>query len=97
VPVNPNNKVFIHANKRTHRIMIDVFRSPGKWGVMSISKMNKWDHNETKKVINKLVSKGLVLVSNPSRKLYLTDRGKMVLYETNVRSSSQKSLRNPEG
>ena len=69
--------------------MIDVSCRPGKWGVMSLSKNHKWDHNETKKVINKLIAKGLLLVSNPSKKLYLTDRGRMVLYETNCRSNTQ--------
>lgn len=85
MPQNPNNKVFIHAHKRTHKVMVDVFNKPGKWGVMSISKKHSWDHNDAKKVINKLVLKGLIVVARTSKKLYLTDKGKEVLDETNWR------------
>ena len=88
VPINPNNKVFIHTGKKTHVILQMVWCNPGRWGIMTVARIMEWDHNDTKKVVNKLVRKGLILISNPSRKLYPTENGRFVLSETNLRSST---------
>ena len=55
---------------------------------MTVARIMDWDHNDTKKVVNKLVRKGLILISNPSRKLYPTENDRFVLSETNLRSST---------
>ena len=88
MPTNPNNKIFIHAGKRTHIVLMLVCSNPGYWGVMSISKRNRWDHNDLKKIVNKLIKKGLLFKAIPSKKLYATQLGMEVLEETNSRSNA---------
>ena len=91
MPANPNNKVFIHAKKKTHIVMIMVCANPGRWGAMTIAKKNRWDHNDLVKVVTKLISKGLIVRVSPSNKLFPTDRGVEVLKETNDRVTSQRN------
>ena len=91
MPRNPNNKVFIHVNKKTHVVMQMVCNSPGRWGVMTLSRTNKWDHNDLTKVVNKLISKGLLLKTKPSNKLFPTERGREILKETNDRLTGSSS------
>lgn len=88
MPTNPNGKIFIHAKKRTHIVLMLVCANPGRWGLMSMSKKNRWDHNDAKKVIDKLIKKGLLLRAVPSRKLYPTELGVSILEETNSRLSN---------
>lgn len=90
MPANPNNKVFIHANKKTHVTLAMVCSKPGRWGIMTMARFNGWDHNDLTKVVNKLMGKGLLLLSSPSSKLFPTERGRMVLEETNDRANSAR-------
>lgn len=83
MPTNPNGKIFIHARKKTHIILMMVCTTPGYWGAMSISKRNRWEHNSIKRVVNKLISKGLLV--STARKLYPTELGDRILEETNTR------------
>ena len=87
MPLNPNNKVFIHSGKKTHIVMMMVCANPGAWGVMTMARKNRWAHNDLSKVVNKLISKGLLLKANPSNKLFPTEKGREVLKETNDRLS----------
>lgn len=52
---------------------------------MSMSKKNRWDHNDLKKIVGKLTNKGLLFMAVKSRKLYPTQLGREVLEETNDR------------
>lgn len=85
MPTNPNGKIFIHATKRTHIVLMMVCSNPGRWGIMSMSKKNRWDHNDLKKIVGKLTNKGLLFMAVKSRKLYPTQLGREVLEETNDR------------
>lgn len=91
MPANPNNKVFIHAKKKTHIVMIMVCDHPGRWGAMTLSKKNMWDYNDLVKVVNKLISKGLIVKAKPSNKLFPTTHGREVLKETNDRARKQET------
>lgn len=91
MPSNPNNKVFIHARKKTHIVMMMVCANPGRWGAMTLAKKNRWDHNDLAKVVNKLIKKGLLVKAKPSNKLFPTTHGREILKETNDRISTQQS------
>ena len=90
MPLNPNNKVFIHARKKTHVTLAMVCSKPGRWGIMTMARFNGWDHNDLTKVVNKLILKCLILLAKPSNKLFPTEKGREVLQDTNDRSNAQR-------
>ena len=76
MPRNPHNRVFIQRNKKPHATLGLIIASPGRWGKMSLAREMGWDIYDFKKIIRKLVSKGLI--ESKANKLYPTDVGHIV-------------------
>lgn len=80
MPKNPQGRVFIHVNKRPHKTLGIVIDEPGKWGKISLARAHGWDIYDFKKIVRKLIEKGLV--ETKANKIYPTDLGCVVYRDT---------------
>ena len=80
MPKNPTNRIFLHKGKKPHTCLGLAISSPGRWGVSTISRCFGWDIYDIKKAVLKMEAKGLLVIKK--RKIYATEFGSIVYYET---------------
>ena len=80
MPKNPHGNVFIHAYKKPHTALGIVIAEPGRWGKISLARRNGWDVYDFKKIVLKLIKKGLIV--SKANKLYPTELGLVVYGDT---------------
>jgi predicted transcriptional regulator len=80
MPKNPHNRLFIQRNKKPHAALGLIIASPGKWGKMSLARSMGWNIYDFKKIVKKLIGKGLI--ESKANKLYPTDVGCTVYKDT---------------